>query len=139
MQTRIKQTVGNALLGMEPGRILDIPAGRGWLQDLLGDRWDYHGADLYTRPGMENFTVADLTHPTPRRTFGDPGGGARRGPAAAAPAQRGRWYGGAECARPGSVRAVGEAHRRNYGDHSEACRSRSPLRDRSCPVFPMSR
>ena len=66
MQPSLKNAVVQTLRGFPPGRVLDFPAGTGWLgQELSGDGWDYHPADLFTRPEIPNFTTADLNGPFP--------------------------------------------------------------------------
>lgn len=65
MQERIKQAILNFLRPSEPGKILDIPSGTGWLQKELKPGWEYHGADLYTSPGVANFKQADLNSSLP--------------------------------------------------------------------------
>lgn len=61
MQLGVKAAVLEHLRASPPGKLLDFPAGTGWLwQELRGDGWDYYGADLFTRPEIPNFTAADL-------------------------------------------------------------------------------
>jgi 2-polyprenyl-3-methyl-5-hydroxy-6-metoxy-1,4-benzoquinol methylase len=61
MQPQVKHAVLDCLRRGRPGRLLDFPAGTGWLRDNLDDpAWEYHGADLFTRPGTPNFRAADL-------------------------------------------------------------------------------
>jgi SAM-dependent methyltransferase len=61
MQRRIKHTVTRFLRSCPPGKLLDFPAGSGWLRETLsGPGWEYHGADLFTRPDLPNFRAANL-------------------------------------------------------------------------------
>lgn len=66
MQKRIKETIVSFLNSNRPGKLLDIPAGNGWLKDeLKGSGWEYHASDLYTNPELQNFKTADLNQPLP--------------------------------------------------------------------------
>jgi SAM-dependent methyltransferase len=66
MQRRIKETILSFLQSQTPGKLLDFPAGSGWLRETLrGPGWEYHGADLFTRPDLPNFRAANLDEPFP--------------------------------------------------------------------------
>ena len=61
MQPVVRRAVHRYLQSLSPGKILDCPAGTGWLRtELAKDGWDYHGADLYTNPDIPQFKVADM-------------------------------------------------------------------------------
>lgn len=66
LQPRIKKAIVEFLNGSRPGKLLDVPAGTGWLrQELHMSGWDYYGADLYTDLSLLNFKIADLNQPLP--------------------------------------------------------------------------
>lgn len=65
MQKRIRNTVLSFLTSQKPGKILDIPAGSGWLKESLGNHWNYHCADLYTEVDLPNFKQVNLNHDLP--------------------------------------------------------------------------
>lgn len=66
MQIEVKTAVLEFLRASRPGKILDFPAGTAWLRDVV-DRpgWQYHAADLYTRPGLPRFRVGNLNERFP--------------------------------------------------------------------------
>jgi SAM-dependent methyltransferase len=69
MQKRIKNVITSFLRSSPPGRLLDFPAGSGWLKESLrSPGWEYHGADLFTRLGTPNFRTANLQERFP---YGD--------------------------------------------------------------------
>jgi len=69
VQKSVKAATLRHLRGSPPGRILDFPAGSGWLgSELTSPGWDYEGADLYTRSDLPNFRAANLNERFP---YGD--------------------------------------------------------------------
>lgn len=64
MQERIRDAVKAYFLNQKPGKLLDLPAGTGWLNDLLKG-WEYWGADLYTNSKLPNFKQVDLNRDLP--------------------------------------------------------------------------
>jgi hypothetical protein len=66
MQQQVRRSIINFLNSSNPGKILDVPCGDGWLKnELIGKSWDYHGADLFTSPNIDVFTVANLNKELP--------------------------------------------------------------------------
>ncbi|MBI5191685.1 MAG: methyltransferase domain-containing protein [Nitrospirae bacterium] len=65
MQKETYNTVRAFFRDARPGKLLDIPAGKCWLRDVLGPGWEYHPADLYADPGVPGLVRADLNKPLP--------------------------------------------------------------------------
>ncbi|MCA9268729.1 MAG: class I SAM-dependent methyltransferase [Planctomycetales bacterium] len=68
MQSNVKKAILQNLRRVRPGKILDFPAGAGWLRNELGAGWEYHGADLYANVDIPNFRIANLQERFP---YGD--------------------------------------------------------------------
>lgn len=65
VQDNIRNAVKNYFKKMPPGKILDIPAGSGWLLSCLNSEWEYYPADLYTSIPSANFQKTDLNQTWP--------------------------------------------------------------------------
>jgi len=66
VQSAVKAALLDHLHRSPPGKILDFPAGTAWLRDALGPQgWEYHAADLFTRPKVSNFRTANLNERFP--------------------------------------------------------------------------
>lgn len=66
MQKEVKTEIIQFFKKTNPGKILDIPCGDGWLKkELQESLWDYYGADLFTNPDITNFKKIDLNKAIP--------------------------------------------------------------------------